>query len=135
MMEKKVWLRDNLSYSYILWENGNISDFTTSYNVAFESTGSIDEQYFIYNDHTESLLSRIVIDCHSRLTRYGWSEASHAWIVLASTADFMGRPNTICQHKICKCLHGFIPRDTESLTSGCKRRKPLECGEGKTKLP
>ncbi|XP_057796863.1 G-type lectin S-receptor-like serine/threonine-protein kinase At4g27290 [Salvia miltiorrhiza] len=125
--KRQLFIRynDNLS----LWASGNHSNFSSSYNVALESSGT-DEHFMYYKNYSDSLVSRIVIDYLGRLTRYGWSEASQAWIVLASTADFMSRPNSICNHSYCRCLDGFV-QDGE-LSSGCERRRPLKCGERKT---
>lgn len=115
------------------------SSFRISYN--FTHLSSDTYGYLMYNVYNESLVLRIVIDYLGRLTHFGWSEATHAWIILSCNGYPTCRPNTICNadySPACRCLDGFVPRvkrdwDLSDFSNGCGRTTPLECGEAEVK--
>uniref|UniRef100_A0A251T2P4 Putative EGF-like domain-containing protein n=1 Tax=Helianthus annuus TaxID=4232 RepID=A0A251T2P4_HELAN len=102
------------------------------------------EIYHIYK-LTSSIVQRIILTWDGRTLTLQWIERIQDWIVYAeSEVDNCDRFSLcgaygICninKHPPCSCMQGFEPRHPEEWegsdwASGCKRREPLTCGDGK----
>ncbi|KAJ0725588.1 putative protein kinase RLK-Pelle-DLSV family [Helianthus annuus] len=102
------------------------------------------EIYHIYKLKS-SIAQRIILTWDGRTLTLQWIERIQDWIVYAeSEVDNCDRFSLcgaygICninKHPPCSCMQGFEPRHPEEWegsdwASGCKRKKPLTCGDGK----
>ncbi|KAM0062541.1 putative protein kinase RLK-Pelle-DLSV family [Helianthus debilis subsp. tardiflorus] len=102
------------------------------------------EIYHIYKLKS-SIVQRIILTWDGKTLTLQWIERIQDWIVYAeSEVDNCDRFSLcgaygICninKHPPCSCMQGFEPRHPEEWegsdwASGCKRKKPLNCGDGK----
>ncbi|KAJ0725590.1 putative protein kinase RLK-Pelle-DLSV family [Helianthus annuus] len=91
-----------------------------------------------------SVVQRVVLTWDGKTLLLQWIERIKDWIVYANalidTCDRFSLcgPYAICsinKYPPCTCMHGFEPRNPEAWeasdwVSGCKRTKPLHCGNG-----
>ncbi|MFS7994467.1 putative protein kinase RLK-Pelle-DLSV family [Helianthus anomalus] len=91
-----------------------------------------------------SVVQRVVLTWDGKTLLLQWIERIKDWIVYANAdVDTCDRfslcgPYAICsinKYPPCTCMHGFEPRNPEEWeasdwVSGCKRTKPLHCGNG-----
>ncbi|KAF5794680.1 putative protein kinase RLK-Pelle-DLSV family [Helianthus annuus] len=109
----------------------------------FEFVVNEKEIYYKY-ELVSSVLRRIILTWDGKTQILHWIERTQEWIVYADVeVDSCSRfalcgSYGICsinKHPPCTCLEGFEPRnpeewDASDWSSGCQRKKPLNCGNG-----
>ncbi|XP_057538245.1 uncharacterized protein LOC130815781 [Amaranthus tricolor] len=97
----------------------------------------------IYAGANETLLSHYVLTYQGIIAQRWWDDSNKnwkaSWHAPENECDIYGKCGDfgLCNPKsepICSCLKGFEPKNVEewrngNWTSGCKRRKPLQCGQ------
>ncbi|KAJ0505280.1 putative protein kinase RLK-Pelle-DLSV family [Helianthus annuus] len=114
-------------------------------NPIYSTDFSLNEKEIYYKFELQSsVVQRIVLTWDGKTQILQWIERIKDWIVYAETfVDTCDRfslcgPNGICsinKHPPCTCMKGFEPKNLEEWqasdwVSGCKRKTPLNCGNG-----
>ncbi|XP_074380724.1 G-type lectin S-receptor-like serine/threonine-protein kinase At4g27290 isoform X1 [Apium graveolens] len=110
----------------------------------YKYTNSTKELSFFYEFTANQTISRLVLNQSGMLQRYAIRGETSDWSLIyetpSDTCDQYAKcgPNGLCkatEDLICECFHGFIPKSESEWnvldrTSGCIRRKPLDCLKG-----
>nr|XP_043638846.1 G-type lectin S-receptor-like serine/threonine-protein kinase At4g27290 isoform X2 [Erigeron canadensis] len=128
------------------WNGLGFSGFPTDTPDSIYSVHSVYNHKELYNlyELRGSVLTRLVITWDGKVLILHWIERTKKWVVYSDLAvDSCGRfalcgPYGSCsidKHPPCSCIEGFEPRNPKEWaesdwSSGCKHKKPMNCGNG-----
>lgn len=146
-----IWDGDRPYWRSGPW-NGNIFMGTRYHNTGYGNliinTGSFTQEgvrgmlSLAFTGADQTLLPRYVIDYQGTLAQKWWDDSKKewgiAWYAPENECDTYGKCGEFgnCNPKkkpMCSCLKGFVPKNGDewrrgNWTSGCVRRKELQCG-------
>ncbi|KAJ0918617.1 putative protein kinase RLK-Pelle-DLSV family [Helianthus annuus] len=128
------------------WNGVGFSGFPTEKENQIYSTEFVinEKEIYLKYELKSSVVQRVVLTWDGKTLFLHWIERIQDWVVYSEgIVDSCDRyslcgPFGVCsirRHPPCTCMQGFEPRNPEEWkasdwVSGCKRKKPLNCGNG-----
>ncbi|KAJ3679431.1 hypothetical protein LUZ60_017442 [Juncus effusus] len=121
-----------------------VPEMTSHYLYSFDFVSNENETYFTYWLEDDDIITRFVMDLSGRIEQLTWVENSQEWILLWTQPQTQCNVYALCgafgtcdekSFPYCSCVRGFKEmnyRDWElnDQSGGCKRKTPLQCGDG-----